>query len=99
MKIINIGDIVKAIVPGHNPDGVMVKIDSKEKWSDGIFHYGGEYKTFGVREDSVYNRGIQFTEDQCTTPELKEKSKGKLKEPPAEKLKETVVPKTTDIIK
>jgi len=81
-----VNDIVTAIIPGLNPDGVMIKIDDVQKWSDGVMHYGGQYKALGTGL-TAYNRGVQFTGDQATLIPVKEKVKPDTKPESKEKQK------------
>lgn len=81
----NIEDTVNVIIPGLNPDGVKIKIDSMQVWSDGVIHYGGKYDKAGV-DGTPYKMGVQFIEDQCVplVTKLKEKTKGRNNELPKE---------------
>lgn len=64
-QVFKINDVVNAIIPGLNPEGVTIKIDDMQKWSDGVMHYGGQHKTIGTGT-IAYNRGVQFIGEQAT---------------------------------
>lgn len=92
-NLYNIDDKVKVIKPELDPKGIVVEIESMQKWSDGVVHYGGKYNEKGT-DGRPYNRGVQFTEDQCslveTKPESKEKLKADSKIEPIKKSKENL---------
>jgi hypothetical protein len=93
---LNIDDVVNVIVPGLKPNGVIVKIDSMQKWSDGVIHYGGKHKDLGTDGKTMYDRGVQFTEEQCSLVDPKISIKEKVKNKQTEKSTENQVDKQTE---
>ncbi|MCB2297812.1 hypothetical protein [Clostridium tagluense] len=60
----NIDDNVKIIMPGTNADGVIVEINSMQKWPDGTVHYIGKYHENCPNGGEGYDKFIQFAEGQ-----------------------------------
>lgn len=72
-NLLNIEDKVKITMPGTIGDGVIVEVNSMQKWPDGKILYVGIYHQECPNGGQGYDSSIQFGEGQYSRLDKKVK--------------------------